>query len=314
MGRSGIMSDGRALLLGMGLVLSGCLSAPSVRESPDVTAEDRLAAARQSLGKGENGAALRSARWAFIIAGDDAARGEALFLEGEALFHQGEYSAAHDVYRRILDEHSGHPRFRDAVGREHEIGTLLLKGEDPGRFLWFSVSREDEGVEILQRIVTEFPAERFAEDSQFRIATYHFAEEEYEEAQEAYQRLYLDFPASKWAAISLFRAAECLLLRSRGPRYDPTPLEEARSVFREYIRKYPRGDKVKEAEAEIARIEETQAFEEYVVARSYLRDGKSRSAEVYLRSIILNYPDTPTADVARETLRGMGLPVPGGSG
>ena len=285
---------------------------PAEGEAVQVSADAlmRRRRAQEALRAEKYTAAIRSARWAYQIGETRELRGEALFVEGEALFLREDYYASHSVFERILDRYPRHRRFREAVAREHQVGTLLLKGRDPGRFLWFRTGREAEGVQILERIVEEFPAERFAEDSQFLIASFYFGQEEYERAKTAYMRLYDDFPASKWAAISLFKTGECHRVLSRGPRYDWTPLEKAKKIYEKYIERHPRGDKVPDAEARISEIHTTFADEEYNIARSYLREGKYRSAEVYLRSIIYHYPETESAQIARETLRSLDLPIP----
>lgn len=299
------------------LLLIGCLGSPAVRDGP--TPRERLATAQAALREGKYEAVLVPARLAYETAQrvEEEIRGEALYLEAEGLFHLEDYFAAHEIYERILDKFPSHSRFRQAVEREFQIGTRLLEGEDPGRFLFFRIGREKDGIRILERIVDEFPAERFAEDSQFRIATYHFDSLGFEEAMEAYQRLITDFPASKWAAISLYRKGICVLRRSEGPEYDQTPYMEARTIFRRYLELYPRGDQVSEAEVQIRAIQEGLAKEEYSVALSYLRLGKPRAAVIYLRSILQNYPGTPHAEQARKTLDRIGLPeeaLPSGDG
>ncbi|MCZ6692233.1 MAG: outer membrane protein assembly factor BamD [Planctomycetota bacterium] len=291
-------------------LLWGCQGPGKVAESR-VTPQDRISAAQEALARREYAEVLQPARLAYGTAEEKDAetRGEALYLEAEALFHLDEYTDAHWIYERLLEKYPGHIRFRPVVEREYQIALLLLEGKDPTYFLFFRIGRQKVGIEILERIVNEFPAERFAEDGQFRIATYYFEKREFDEAKEEYARLISNYPASKWAAISLYRQGVCVMHESNGSMYDATPLREARKVFKAYLKRFPRGDQLREAGERIAEIDEMLASEEYDVALAYLRQGRPLAAIVYLRSIVENYSTTTYAQLARRTLSGIGPPA-----
>lgn len=234
---------------------------------------------------------------------------EAIFWIGESLFRVGEYDRALRVYQYLRRKHTDFVRLREVLERIYEIGLSWIRGRRH-RFLWiFSRGAVVEGVEILVDLLKEYPylrssaGELIADDGIYTVAQTYFRLGEYGRAREYYERLLRDYPGSEWADLSAFQVALSYLRQSEGVAYDSEPLERAKRKFREYIKRFRRGNRVVEARRILRKIEEDQAGYMYGVALDYQSQGYFVSAVVYYLAVIRRYPGTDWARKAKRVLK-----------
>ncbi|MBI4577254.1 MAG: outer membrane protein assembly factor BamD [Planctomycetes bacterium] len=270
--------------------------------APERPAEDLLAGVRLRFEGGRHEAARRRADRLLAAWPDSPLAEEASFLAAEAAFFLDDYPDAYRRYEEHLQRYPDSGHSARAVEREHQIGSAYVHGTHERRFLWMRFSRAGEGLEVLERVVTRYPYEEFSDDDQFLVATYHYDRGDYLEARYAFQELLDRFPESEWAGIGRYRLALCILSESQGIEYDQTPIEEATQELRTYVSRFPGGNKAAEARGKLAEMAEVRAQERYRIARFYLREGRHRSASIYLASIVADYGGTRWAERARSEL------------
>lgn len=221
---------------------------------------------------------------------------EALFHEAECRYLLGDKYAAHKLYREILERHyKDFPMLAQAISREYEIGTAFIDGKAERPILFFRVKSQALGVEILNYLIENYQ-EKYFDYAQYLIADYHFRDKDWRRAADAYLRIEEDFAESHWVPVAMFQRALCYLRMNRGYRYDDTQVRRAEELLLEYVRKYPRGDRIKDAEAILAGIREDRAKLYVEVARFYLhREKKPRAALIYVEAILREAPEAPAA-------------------
>lgn len=221
---------------------------------------------------------------------------EVCFYEAECRYLMGEKYAAHKLYRVILESHRGFPRLAEAISREYEIGTAFIEGKAERPVLIFHAKNQTLGAEILSFLVENYQ-EKYFDTAQYLVADFRFRDHDWRRAADAYLRLEEEFQGSHWVSIALFQRALCYLHMNRGYRYDDTYVRKAEQLLKDYVRKYPRGDRIKEAEARLLDIREDRATFYLETANFYaFREKKPRAALVYLEAILREGADTPAVE------------------
>ncbi len=254
----------------------------------------------------------------------DAARGYRLLLEFypdspqsapaygqllEAQFFSKQFDEALTTIDEILARGPDAETISHVVRRKYEIGAAFLTGT-PRRFMGFPVSAERYAVEVLTSLVERFPYQRYSDDALFHIASYYIGKADFQKAELVYQRLIRDYPQSEWAGIAEYQIGLAALLRLKGVEYDFAPVDEAERRFGGYLRRYPRGDKAREARRGLETINRLRAERLLGIATFYLREEKPRAARQHLRRILEDHPDAPVAGRARELLKSALGPKP----
>ncbi|MDM7916675.1 MAG: outer membrane protein assembly factor BamD [Candidatus Eisenbacteria bacterium] len=110
-------------------------------------------------------------------------------------------------------------------------------------------------------------------------------------AAERYDRLIRDFPQSPLREEAEYRLAESYLDESLGPAYDPESTENALSLLRAYLVRYPNGSFADLVRAGIDQATEKLARKAYLNAITYQRLDKPRGAILYLNKALEMKPD-----------------------
>jgi hypothetical protein len=95
------------------------------------------------------------------------------------------------------------------------------------------------------------------------------------------------------------------LAQFRGPRYDATPLIDARAMFREIIERYPQLAREENLPEFIERIDNTLATKLYITADFYRRTNQPQAAVFLYRMLLKTYPDSRDAASASKQLKKM---------
>jgi outer membrane protein assembly factor BamD (BamD/ComL family) len=222
---------------------------------------------------------------------------EVCYLEGEACYLSGDKYRAHTLYRTILETNRAFPRLADVISREYEIGTAFIDGKAERPVLGlFHVTSGTLGAEILTFLIDNFQ-EKYFDTAQYLVADFRFRDHDWRRAADAYLRVEEEFQGSQWVPSAMFQRALCYLHMSRGYRYDDTWIRKAETLLKDYARKFPRGDRIKEAEAKLQDIREDRAAFYLETADFYaFRERKPRAVLVYLEAILREGPDTPSAE------------------
>ncbi len=99
------------------------------------------------------------------------------------------------------------------------------------------------------------------------------------------------FPYSKYAEEALFQAAFCKYLETPEHSLDQTLTYESMQAFQEYIEKYPKSEKVAEANKLIDELREKIIEKDYNNAYNYYKTMQYQAAQVAFKNFLNDYPD-----------------------
>lgn len=232
------------------------------------------------------------------------------YMAGEALYMAGEYYKAYTAYDSYLEYYPQTDRLKEIVKKQLDIGLKLVQGAKKDLLGVPILSGHSTGVELMRKVLAKYPYEEFADEYDFLLANHFFEREDYEEATIEFEQFVKTYPTSEWAPTAQFQLAQCHLRAHQGLEYDPRPMEKARAVLEKYIEKNPNGDKVKEAEATLAQLDNDVARKDFETALFYRKKGKPKSALVYLRGIVAQHPGSPWAIQAEGVIRELEPPPP----
>lgn len=105
-----------------------------------------------------------------------------------------------------------------------------------------------------------------------------------------YQRLVDDYPTDSLAPEALLRAGDAYAALWRNPELDPTYGITAKSVYGEVLTRYPGTPAATRANLSIAALDNKFAMKEYREASYYVKYKANESAILYLKDLVLTYP------------------------
>ncbi|MHC4393260.1 MAG: tetratricopeptide repeat protein [Planctomycetota bacterium] len=266
------------LLLGLAFG-SGCAGTPT--EQNDTAHPEFDAVARQRL---------------------DAQLARALFTEAELKREQGDAYGAQELFRELLAQHQNFEDLSVAIDRLYDLGLGFLAGQHSWPFLVFDFDSPRTGIEIVEFLINRFEQNRF-DFARYQIAEHFFGEENFDDAVKHYTLLIEEYPGSLWQPTARFKRAICFQRLWRGYNYDASQVEQAEIELQEYLRRYPSGNHVVEAETALSEIRGDRAHLHYDNAWYYFRrEHSSRAALVYIEAILRDAPESEWAAATPDLL------------
>jgi outer membrane protein assembly factor BamD len=228
---------------------------------------------------------------------------ESFFAAAEACFKGDDDFRALEHFEQLLRDYPTTTHYPETLDRIFAIGKLFVeeKATKPSWLLGLRQTDRAYGIEVLERFVKQRDQHPNASYALFLIGEARVRGDEPELAIESWQRLIKEYPPpNPWARQAEYRIALAFLALSYGIDYDKRPILTGLRRLRAYVRKYPNGDNVREAEERLTALEEALAGHDLKIARRYARDSHYVSAQVYLNAIRREYPKTAAAsDAAR---------------
>lgn len=229
------------------------------------------------------------------------ARPEALFVAANALAEDGNTERAFYYLDELLDTYPDGTLFRPAAIRQYQLAVALLARSRPA-FSLGTGAGDFEALEMLFRIQQRVPGSDLAESALLLSADHYFARGDYDFAEDAYTVFVESYPRSDEIGRVRLRQAWSNLLQYQGPRYDPTPLLDARAQFFDLkdagVRQTP------EIERALAYIEEQFAQKAESQAGWYRRTGHRDAAARIMAEAEVRYADVLADDTDEEPADG----------
>ena len=177
---------------------------------------------------------------------------DVLFLAGEARFQLAEYDEAFIHYRRLMVQYPYTVRTVEISKRVWVIGKELIDREGA----WFGdlSSRHEVGVDALNFLVTTFPRSSYADDAWKELAEAFALNHQHQAVADIYERLIREYPESEWADLATYRVTREYRAQSRGFEYDVDPLLRSHAALKRYLRAFPDGNFVAQAEADLQEL------------------------------------------------------------
>jgi outer membrane assembly lipoprotein YfiO len=231
-------------------------------------------------------------------------RDRGVFLLAETYIQKGDRIRAFYHLDEVLDNYPESTFYYPALEKQFAIANVYLAGKKD-RLFWMPVlGRRDEAVEMLYRIQERSPGSPTAERALLRTADHYYDTAQYDLANDAYAaylRSYPRTPLAESGRVKL-RQAFSSLAQFRGLDFDATPLVDARAALGDVIAQHPDLSKEENLPAVIDRIDATLSGKLFRTADFYRRTRQPQAAAHLYRSIVAQYPNTPTAARAEQAM------------
>lgn len=200
----------------------------------------------------------------------------------------GDADGAYRLHKEFLNLHPDSPYADTALQRMYEIA--------------LSQSASSRGQHRLRDLLERYPASPLAAEAAFQIGKYYRQNGRYEEAILTFKMLILSYPESERVEAAVFLTGESEYGKYEGVEYESEPLSDARKQYELLLTQFQSGAYTQRAEKRLREINAEFARRDYLMALYYVRHGRPGSAEVYLKSIVNQYPETEYAHRASQTL------------
>ena len=232
-------------------------------------------------------------------------RDRGLYLTAQALVLTDDWVKAYYYLDELMDEYAASKLFGPALETQYHIADGFLTGHKLRALGLPLLPATDYGVEILFRLQQRSPGSPLAERALLRSADYYYADQDYDLAGDAYDFYIKQYPRSERVPQVKLRAAFAQLAQFRGPRYDATPMLNARTKLADFAVAYPALAKEENVPGILAKIDDELAVKLYLTADFYRRTGASDGAVYVYRYLLLTYPHSSPAADARDALSAM---------
>lgn len=155
-----------------------------------------------------------------------------------------------------------------------------------------------DAIADLKAYVEQYPGTELTDDALFYLGQSYVRTKDYALASSQFDRLIRDFPATPYVADAVFWLARCDDLQSRPAMLDPTETERALQRYAEFLGQYPDNAHAAEARDRVKGLRDRLAEKRYRNGRLYYRLKQYAAAEVYLRDVVVKYPESPWAGEA----------------
>lgn len=229
-----------------------------------------------------------------------------LFLLAEVYYQNGDRLRAFYHLDELMDKHPESKLFSPALELQYDIADAYLNGYDSVSFFGLELSgKQEEAIDMLFRIQEHSPGSPIAERALLRTANFYYATSQFDVATDAYSSFIRTYPRSPNVPRARLRQAFSSLAEYRGPRFDSTPLLDARAEFRQIQSLYPELAADVNASQRIDEIDADLARKAYLTGDFYRRTHEPQGAVYMYRYVIQTYPNTAEADQARRDLARM---------
>jgi outer membrane protein assembly factor BamD (BamD/ComL family) len=253
---------------------------------------------------------------------------EAYLLRGDTKYYRGWEESALRDYQTVVQQYPSSEAFVKALEQEHKIGKAYLNGLKR-RILWIRMdSGESWGQEILIRVYENLPDSRLGEQAVLDLIDYYYRKPDLKAAIEVC-RAYLGWKRDDTHLLGTFaghvpaprpprrnemyvrmRLIQATVLRFAGPRYNASPLEDAKLLIDQFTNDFPaEAERTGIGDAMAARVDELLAQQMLETAGWYVRRGDNVAARYTYRKLVRKYQETVAASQALDILtrRGWGL-------
>ena len=162
---------------------------------------------------------------------------------------------------------------------------LFKEGED-----FYARGRYEDAIAQWKRVRDTYQSPEMTALAEIKIADAQFADENYIEAAAAYEDFRKLHPSNEKAPYALFRQALSNYKQMGTIDTDQTGVKNAVTLFRSFLRQYPKSEYATEAQDKLDVCRQRQLEYEIYVARFYLRSDDYAAAIKRLENALVTFP------------------------
>lgn len=232
-----------------------------------------------------------------------------LYLCASALYCMGDRIRAFYYLDELLDFYPESSYYQPALQMQYDIANAFLNGYKRRFLLIPFLSANDEAIDMLYRVQQRAPGSEIAEKSLLRTGDYFYKDGQFDISADVYAAFVKSFPRSPLVPRVKLREAFSNLAQYNGPRFDPTPVIDARTQLLDIAAQYPDLAAQENIPTILKRIDVTFARKLAYTADFYQRTRQPKAAAYVYEFLSLNYPNTTEAETARRRLQSLPKPV-----
>jgi outer membrane protein assembly factor BamD len=179
-----------------------------------------------------------------------------------------------------------------ACGSAHRAAVLGADEEYGQAMEAYERERWGTAAEHLNRLVLNYPDDERTPLARYLLGQADFHLEEYPSAAQDFERFQRDFPADSLADDALYWAGRAYEAQSLRPELDQSDTQRAISSYTELRRQYPTSPFADEADQRMRTLRDRLAEKEFMNARYYFRQKLWKATEIYVTSLIEQYPES----------------------
>ena len=156
--------------------------------------------------------------------------------------------------------------------------------------------RWENAIQVFEKLATDLPArDTLLPHVQFNLGSARSGNLEHLLAAQAYTKVAENYPEDSLADDAMYESAREYQKLWRSPELDSQYGTTAQAAFRTLVAVYPDSPKRKEAEKQLAALEEMFATKEYLAGYYYLRRKAYDPAILYFKTVVTTYPESVKA-------------------
>ena len=231
---------------------------------------------------------------------------EAEFFTGQCLEDMDKPYEAYQAYQLVIDKYPFSERAAQIVGLEYNIANHLLENKGRSKWAEMVVGSDDRVIEIFRTVIKDAPYGKYAAISQYKIGLYLKEKGMYQEARDEFEKTMNDYPNSEWAQASKFQIAMADTSRASDAQHEQKVASVAMEEFNEFVKTHPDSQLTPEAKAQMARLKDKEAENNFVIAKFYQKQKNLKAARIYYKEVVNNYADTSWGPKALAQLKIIG--------
>ncbi len=267
-------------------------------------AEEQLQVAQAAFDKKDYSLALKAARRVVREFKDSDFAPQGQYLVGRCYEGKGQDERAFREYQKVLEKYPKIASYQEILGRQYEIANRYLEGK------WFRLwgyipffPSMDRTADMFAKIVKNGPYSNVGPQAQLKIGLARVKQSNYPMAVKAYELAadrYHD--RSEIAAEALFRAGLAYNKQAETAEYDQSTAAKAIATFSDFKTLNSSDPRAAEADNLIAALKSEQARGNFQTAKFYEKYKKWNGARVYYNEVVLQDPNSPYANEARQRI------------
>ena len=210
------------------------------------------------------------------------------------------------IIERLLNSYPAEIDFGKMVEREYAIADKYYNGHRDPEFWslrWIPwLKGPDRSKEMIAKALKHAPFAKTAPKAKLRLAILLIESEKIAEGLKQLRELIKNYPTSKYCKFAYLELGNALFQLSLVGDGDGKFNDEALSIFKTFIDKYPKAKEINWIKKCLLRSKDIQAKRMLHIAQYYKRIGRTAPAERYLNDILVKYPDSQSADKSEEML------------
>jgi hypothetical protein len=202
-----------------------------------------------------------------------------LFIEAELLLCEQKLTKASRNYTKFLNkDYQDSNLYNVAMERLFRIAKAYLAGHKKTVLGIFKIKGYAEGIKIMESITDRAGEKPIGIQAAVAVAENYEERKMFNEAHLKWSEISWQWKTGEIAKQALLSMARCKHAAYQGPKYNASSLEI------------------------LKQINEQIAYKQLTVGRYYQKTGSRRAANLYFQMVIRNWPETESAELAKEAL------------